>query len=806
MLKAFNLVLVFCALILIAISEVDAENECREFEWNGQKVPKTAECETAQINCPDDLEGLASFTCQCKSIEWTDEPDLSECMSKSIAPLKDLVSTNQDPLNVMRRFNEEIKKLVDSGDLKGGDIVVFVDSAEDLLPKAHQRLLEPKRTSEWREQFGRKVSKEIGETGDQLLNENSQPAWMELKDEQRIDKAARLMTLLQNMLIVLGLGKEAGQNASVHFQNYEGYIQLAAPVPQNAPMMISKFVRTESFAPVEPAPSEKIEFQTGNKMQLPGIDTLSNLAPRINPSMFMTSRVAIGHQTSNDESSFDSEQPVKIGYFTFAKLGQLMTNSTSKARLNSDVVGAFVNDAVLSVNLSAAQPANFTFKHLMTDGVANPRCVYWEVLENRWATDGCRLISTNKTQTQCSCNHLTCFAILMDFTDSLTVYGGQNGKSKRWQANILDALTTIGCTVSIICLFLCLLVFTLFKSLYNTRVTIHRNLCFCLLIAELLFLFGIDYTQNVSACRGIAVGLHYFFTCSFAWMFLEGYQLYLMLIKVFEANRTRLMYYYIVGYVLPALTVAVAFMMAPENYGTPNYCWIDVKTNTLWAFVGPVSAILIFNTATLFVALHTVLSVQNRDRSLADRVLGWLKGSAMLLCLLGTTWVFGFLNAIDLMSPFSAFAFYDFELLTGLLPSISNLTLFLHFGLFIFVLHVLLNEKTRETVVRCFRRGLCCNTQLSDSSHQSSSYQNHRSANFFSLNKNRFLQWLPLRSKSSTSDTSQSSQKQANNLGVQFNKTTLPFVDEEKEVDEETTKKRLLTPLASGKHVIIERF
>jgi hypothetical protein len=109
-----------------------------------------------------------------------------------------------------------------------------------------------------------------------------------LTDDQRIEKAARLMTLLQNMLVVLGLGKEAGSNASVHFQHYgkfyqftsmnlsylEGYVQLAAPVLQNAPMMVNR-MSVQNFVAEPVETSEKIEFRTGNQMQLPNIDFLS---------------------------------------------------------------------------------------------------------------------------------------------------------------------------------------------------------------------------------------------------------------------------------------------------------------------------------------------------------------------------------------------------------------------------------------------------------------------------------------------------------------------------------------------------
>lgn len=91
-------------------------------------------------------------------------------------------------------------------------------------------------------------------------------------------------------------------------------------------------------------------------------------------------------------------------------------------------------------------------------------------------------------------------------------------------------------------------------------------------------------------------------------------------------------------------------------------------------------------------------------------------------------------------------------------------------GMFIFVFHVLMNEKANQAVIRCLRRGgLCCSAQLSDSSQQqSSSYnQNRSSNNFFSLNKSRLLQWWPLKSKSSSTANSQTSnQKQDNKLGI----------------------------------------
>lgn len=62
--------------------------------------------------------------------------------------------------------------------------------------------------------------------------------------------------------------------------------------------------------------------------------------------------------------------------------------------------------------------------------------------------------------------------------------------------------------------------------LQSDRTTIHKNLCFCLLVAEILFVMGIGQTNERVLCGVIAGLLHLFFLCAFAWMFLEGKLLY----------------------------------------------------------------------------------------------------------------------------------------------------------------------------------------------------------------------------------------------------------------------------------------
>ena len=108
-------------------------------------------------------------------------------------------------------------------------------------------------------------------------------------------------------------------------------------------------------------------------------------------------------------------------------------------------------------------------------------------------------------------------------------------------------ITYAGCVISIVSLFLAFITFSLLSNLQCARNTIHKNLCFCLLVAELIFIIGIRQTDVGFLCSAIAVLLHYFFLAAFAWMCLEGVQLYVMLVQVFEAERSKTKWYYAVG-------------------------------------------------------------------------------------------------------------------------------------------------------------------------------------------------------------------------------------------------------------------
>ena len=63
----------------------------------------------------------------------------------------------------------------------------------------------------------------------------------------------------------------------------------------------------------------------------------------------------------------------------------------------------------------------------------------------------------------------------------------------------------------------------------------------------MLVIFPLDLPRQ-TMCALIAGLLHYFFLCTFTWMFVEGVHIAFMLVQVFEQSRSRLPYYYLTGY------------------------------------------------------------------------------------------------------------------------------------------------------------------------------------------------------------------------------------------------------------------
>ena len=80
------------------------------------------------------------------------------------------------------------------------------------------------------------------------------------------------------------------------------------------------------------------------------------------------------------------------------------------------------------------------------------------------------------------------------------------------------------------------------RKLRTTRprqILIH--FCFALFFLYLIFLAGIDASHSAIGCTFVAALLHYFTLTTVAWMGVEARNMYLTLVKVFDAETPHFM-------------------------------------------------------------------------------------------------------------------------------------------------------------------------------------------------------------------------------------------------------------------------
>uniref|UniRef100_A0A3B5M3V3 Adhesion G protein-coupled receptor L3.1 n=1 Tax=Xiphophorus couchianus TaxID=32473 RepID=A0A3B5M3V3_9TELE len=396
---------------------------------------------------------------------------------------------------------------------------------------------------------------------------------------------------------------------------------------------------------------------------------------------------------------------IRMAFVLYRNLGSYLPTENASVRLSSEAVypnySVIVNSPVITASINKesnkvylSEPVVFTVQHLQN---FNPNCSFWSyskrTMTGFWSTQDCRLLATNRTHTSCSCTHLTSFAVLM----------AQVEKADSMHDMLLDVITWVGILLSLVCLLICIFTFCFFRGLQSDRNTIHKNLCISLFIAESLFLVGI----NKIVCAVFAALLHFFFLAAFTWMFLEGVQLYIMLVEVFESEHSRTKYFYLAGYGVPAVIVAVSAAVDYRSYGTDRVCWLRLDTYFIWSFIGPATLIIMLNVIFLGIALYKMFhhtAILKPDSGCLDNIKSWVIGAIALLCLLGLTWAFG-LMYINESTVIMAYLFTIFNSLQGM---------------FIFIFHCILQKKVRKEYGKCLRTH-CCSGKSVETSISSSS-------------------------------------------------------------------------------------
>uniref|UniRef100_A0A1I7YR16 Latrophilin Cirl n=1 Tax=Steinernema glaseri TaxID=37863 RepID=A0A1I7YR16_9BILA len=606
------------------------KTERRHIVW-----PKTELSHAAHIPCPDGT-GFAHWNCS-PSGEWTPQmgPDLSECsVDWSKRLIEDISREGHDP-TVQRETLRDIISFSRRGFLYGGDLHNIARVMTEVMSLYKQTPGDERYNPQNMDDL-------LIEAVDSVLKTDERSAWLDLQTPLRGEVADALLSTVEDSVTNL-VQKTA--ITSQHFVKPSVFVEVGTVNVYDYVQFPSVSLYKNTFDSVE-LPREALEH-SGKNVAAVVYAAYENLGEFMSP----------------EEESYSDEPKKEI-------VSRIVTTSLVK------------NGRVQGVR-GLTKPVVLTMRtHRRNSNHSNPQCVWWERQRKIWRNDGCRLRSQNDTHSVCECDHLTHFAVLMDVhgLELSTVHDVS-----------LTFLTYAGCTLSVVSCVLAFLAFTLLGGGDSDRLCIHKNLCFSLAVAELIFLFGIFRTEDKSTCGLIAMALHYFFLVSFSWMLMEGVQLYYMLVEVFPAKRSRKPWMYLFSYGFPLCVVAGSAWYDFASYGTEKLCWLRVDNYFIMGFVGPVALILLCNFLFFLMTLRIVCGKssgykacngQNRDTR------SWVKGSMVLVVLLGLTWTLGFFW-VDQRSIVMAYAF----------TVVNSLQ-----GLFIFLFHVVFNDKMHEEYRKWVRR------------------------------------------------------------------------------------------------------
>ncbi|XP_072211900.1 cadherin EGF LAG seven-pass G-type receptor 2 isoform X1 [Excalfactoria chinensis] len=249
--------------------------------------------------------------------------------------------------------------------------------------------------------------------------------------------------------------------------------------------------------------------------------------------------------------------------------------------INTPVVSISVHAAAGRAPRALEKPITLQFRLLETQERSKPICVFWNHSllaggAGGWSARGCEVVFRNQSHVSCQCNHMTSFAVLMDI-------------SRRENGEILPlaALTYVSLGVALAGLLLAVLLLSALRGLRSNRHSIRRHGACAMLMAQLVFLLGINQAELPLACTVVAILLQFLHLSAVGWAMLEALHLYRRRTEPRHVDRGPMRFYHVLGWGLPAFITGLAVGLDPEGYGNPDFCWLSIHDSLVWSLAGP---------------------------------------------------------------------------------------------------------------------------------------------------------------------------------------------------------------------------
>uniref|UniRef100_A0A8V5GQH3 Cadherin EGF LAG seven-pass G-type receptor 2 n=1 Tax=Melopsittacus undulatus TaxID=13146 RepID=A0A8V5GQH3_MELUD len=250
--------------------------------------------------------------------------------------------------------------------------------------------------------------------------------------------------------------------------------------------------------------------------------------------------------------------------------------------INTPVVSISVHAGGARAPRALEQPITLQFRLLETQERSKPICVFWNHslagAAGGWSARGCEVVFRNRSHVSCQCHHLTSFAVLMDI-------------SRRENGEILplSALTYGSLAVGLAGLLLAVLALGGPRAPRSNRHSIRRHAAAALLLAQLVFLLGINQADSPLACTVVAILLQFLYLSAVGWALLEGLHLYRRRSEPRHVDRGPMRFYHVLGWGLPAFITGLAVGLDPQGYGNPDFCWLSIHDSLVWSLAGPIA-------------------------------------------------------------------------------------------------------------------------------------------------------------------------------------------------------------------------
>ncbi|XP_043563128.1 adhesion G-protein coupled receptor G5-like isoform X1 [Chiloscyllium plagiosum] len=386
------------------------------------------------------------------------------------------------------------------------------------------------------------------------------------------------------------------------------------------------------------------------------------------------------------------EQQNDFSSITFSLFNDtaLFEDEKNSTILNNNVIEVAVGNTSIH-NLTEYVNITINHKSKMLNNFSQ-HCVFWSENEDdnstgHWDSTGCKT-TVQDGHTICQCDHLSYFAVLLDFSNT------NNTVDEKVLISLMY-ISQIGCGISAIFSATTIIIYCVFRKIKSDQVTkIHMNLCAAIFLLNVNFLTNVwlSMVKNESLCKTIAVFLHYSLLCTFTWMGIEAFQLYLLLIKVFN---TYIKYYIqklaVIGWGLPAIVVLICIAI-PDIYGefviekqdgkNTSMCWIKEKVVHYITNCGYFSIIFFGNTIILITVCTKLFYLKRQRTEEQGSVWKDLWTILGLCCLLGITWALAFFS----FGPLRLVEIYLFTIFNSLQ------------GFFIFLWYWAMKKPTKDEI------------------------------------------------------------------------------------------------------------